>query len=341
MSDPELLATSLASAAGFDTDVVLGAVVTLGADAALAAGAALDGVLAGVSVLLDDFAVTGFLLFELAAGAGVLDVDLSDPLLVVADCWGLGVEIPGVEIPGVETPGAIVFDAVALEAFEVEACEVVGLASAALDADLDASDLDGAFFNALAAFLTAFTGAPGADAVDFFEAALLEAVLLEVVLLEAAWFKAALLGATLLDEPCMLTETLLTEALLTEALLTEALLTEALLTEALLTEALLAEALPVEPLLMEALPTCDVALAVLRAMEGAGDLAPAAALDIVCRLAPACGLAFALDALAADAPAPFEMAVFFSADILGTPVSPRCGDGAKAGRKRRPGRTRP
>ena len=316
MSDPELLATSLASAAGFDTDVVLGAVVTLGADAALAAGAALDGVLAGVSVLLDDFAVTGFLLFELAAGAGVLDVDLSDPLLVVADCWGLGVEIPGVEIPGVETPGAIVFDAVALEAFEVEACEVVGLASAALDADLDASDLDGAFFNALAAFLTAFTGAPGADAVDFFEAALLEAVLLEVVLLEAAWFKAALLGATLLDEPCMLTE-------------------------ALLTEALLAEALPVEPLLMEALPTCDVALAVLRAMEGAGDLAPAAALDIVCRLAPACGLAFALDALAADAPAPFEMAVFFSADILGTPVSPRCGDGAKAGRKRRPGRTRP
>jgi len=326
VSDPELLATSLASAAGFDTDVVLGAVVTLGADAALAAGAALDGVLAGVSVLLDDFAVTGFLLFELAAGAGVLDVDLSDPLLAVADCWGLGVEIPGVEIPGaeipgVETPGAIVFDAVALEAFEVEACEVVGLASTALDADLDVSVLDGAFFNALAAFLTAFTGAPGADAVDFFGAALLEAVLLEVVLLEvvlleAAWFKAALLGATLLDEPCMLTETLLTEALL-------------------------AEALPVEPLLMEALPTCDVALAVLRAMEGAGDLAPAAALDIVCRLAPACGLVFALDALAADAPAPFEMAVFFSADILGTPVSPRCGDGAKAGRKRRPGRTRP
>ena len=326
MSDPELLATSLASAAGFDTNVVLGAVVTLGADAALAAGAALDGVLAGVSVLLDDFAVTGFLLFELAAGAGVLDVDLSDPLLAAADCWGLGVEIPGVEIPGaeipgVETPGTIVFDAVALEAFEVEACEVVGLASTALDADLDVSVLDGAFFNALAAFLTAFTGAPGADAVDFFGAALLEAVLLEVVLLEvvlleAAWFKAALLGATLLDGPCMLTETLLKEALLTEAL-------------------------PAEPLLMEALPTCDVALAVLRAMEGAGDLAPAAALDIVCRLAPACGLAFALDALAADAPAPFEMAVFFSADILGTPVSPRCGDGAKAGRKRRPGRTRP
>jgi hypothetical protein len=278
----------------------------LGADADLAAGAALGGVLPGVSVLLDDFTVTGFLLFELAAGAGVLGVDLSDPLLAVADCFGLGVELPGVE-----TPGAIVFDAVALEAFEVEACEVVGLACTALSAGLDASALDGAFFNALAAFLTAFTGAPGADAVDFFEAALLEA---------------ALLGATLLDEPCMLTE---------------ALLTEALLTEALLTEALLADALPAEPLLMEALPTWDVALAVLRAIEGAGDLAPAAALDIVCRLAPACGLAFALDALAAEAPAPFELAVFFSADILGTPVSPRCGDGAKAGRKRRPGRTRP
>jgi hypothetical protein len=278
----------------------------LGADADLAAGAALGGVLPGVSVLLDDFTVTGFLLFELAAGAGVLGVDLSDPLLAVADCFGLGVELPGVE-----TPGAIVFDAVALEAFEVEACEVVGLACTALSAGLDASALDGAFFNALAAFLTAFTGAPGADAVDFFEAALLEA---------------ALLGATLLDEPCMLTE---------------ALLTEALLTEALLTEALLADALPAEPLLMEALPTWDVALAVLRAIEGAGDLAPAAALDIVCRLAPACGLAFALDALAAEAPAPFELAVFFSADILGTPVSPRCGDGAKAGRKRRPGRIRP
>jgi hypothetical protein len=252
----------------------------LGADADLAAGAALGGVLPGVSVLLDDFTVTGFLLFELAAGAGVLGVDLSDPLLAVADCFGLGVELPGVE-----TPGAIVFDAVALEAFEVEACEVVGLACTALSAGLDASALDGAFFNALAAFLTAFTGAPGADAVDFFEAALLEA--------------------------------------------------------ALLTEALLAEALPAEPLLMEALPTWDVALAVLRAIEGAGDLAPAAALDIVCRLAPACGLAFALDALAAEAPAPFELAVFFSADILGTPVSPRCGDGAKAGRKRRPGRIRP
>jgi hypothetical protein len=268
----------------------------LGADADLAAGAALGGVLPGVSVLLDDFTVTGFLLFELAAGAGVLGVDLSDPLLAVAECFGLGVELPGVE-----TPGAIVFDAVALEAFEVEACEVVCLACTALSAGLDASALDGAFFNALAAFLTAFTGAPGADAVDFFEAALLEA---------------ALLGATLLDEPCMLTE-------------------------ALLTEALLADALPAEPLLMEALPTWDVALAVLRAIEGAGDLAPAAALDIVCRLAPACGLAFALDALAAEAPAPFELAVFFSADILGTPVSPRCGDGAKAGRKRRPGRTRP
>lgn len=272
----------MASVTDFDTEA------TFGADAALAAGAALVGVLAGVSVLLDDFAVTGFLLFELAAGAVVSVVDLSDPLLAVADCSGLGVELPG----------ASVFDAVALEAFavEVEPCEVVGLASIALDEGLDASALDGAFFEALAAFLTAFIGAPGADAVDFVEA----------VWLEVVWLGATLLDDALLDEPCLLTEGLLTEVLPAEGL-----------------------------------PTCDVAAAVLRAIGGAGDLAPAAALDIVCRLAPACGLAFALDALTADVPAPFGRAVFFSADIFGTPVSPRCGDGAKAGRKRRPGRTRP
>lgn len=265
----------------------------MGADAALAAGAALDGVLVGVSVLLDDFAVTGFLLFELAAGTVVLGVNLSDPLLAVADCSGLGAG----------TPGASVFDAVALEAFavEVEACEAVGWVSAGLDAGLDAKALDGTFFDALAAFLTAFVGAPGADAVGFFEA-----VLLKVVWLEVVWLDDALLDDALLDEPCLPTGGLLTEALPAEGLL-----------------------------------ACDVALAVLRAIGGAGDLAPAAALDMVAGLAPACGLAFALDALTADAPAPFGRAVFFSADILGTPVSPRCGDGAKAGRKRRPGRTRP
>ena len=53
--------------------------------------------------------------------------------------------------------------------------------------------------------------------------------------------------------------------------------------------------------------------------------------------------ALPLDAFAVpvDVPAPAERAFFIGADILGTPVTPRCGDGAKSGRKRRPSRAGP
>ena len=164
-----------------------------------------------------------------------------------------------------------------------------------------------------------------------------------------AGFKGALIWAvedfaTAALPASLVAEILAAEILAAEILAAETPVEEVLLEEVLLEEVLVEEVLVKKPLDedgLDALVKEGLPPGALPAIEEAVDFVRAAAVALLAALGlPALTASRGVLADLADIPALFERAVFFSAGILGTPVSPRCGDGAKAGRKRRPGRTR-
>jgi hypothetical protein len=155
---------------------------------------------------------------------------------------------------------------------------------------------------------------------------------LEDAAFAAAVFVAAVFPATGLVLPGLADTIFVVAGLAAEALAAAALLNDALGAAVFVAVVLTAD-------FAAAFVCAGAAAFTARMLAFAGPLTPALLFE------PAWGLlteVLPLDALAvrADVPAPAKWAFFIGADILGTPVKPRCGDGAKSRRKgARQGRT--